>query len=303
MVMMIVISTGSSVGSVDVIGSMTSSKQRRSLFSESLTGTGSATSYVTYSAYQGSASCDGSNVQTYSEFGGFCVYETLLMYYFMVSYSSDDNNVIITTNYYADNKCTTPSTNILLGPGPVSVQKPKTCKDISVSGFFTGSQKYITGATGAPNKEYNVMLTKNYYSTDCSGPITSIATQPLSSCTSGVNGVTMSMKNSCHNSTHYKMEIYKGGDCSGTATTVYQSLGCEAFNLIIMSKNYECVPKEEEKKTITPLVYLAILGVIPILALVYLYRATLFSSCSGKANDGKVHVEKAADGSHQSILP
>lgn len=81
--------------------------------------------------------------------------------------------------------------------------------------------------------------------------------------------------------------------CSGTATSFYLSLGCELDNG--HSYKTECVPKEEEKKAISQLVYLAILGIIPIFAVVYLFRAKLFSSCSSEGGQGKVHVEKVQE--------
>ena len=290
-----------SIGSVGIGSTMTSNKQRRSL-ADSLTGSGSATSYMTTTYYRGSTTCGGNHAGTSSNYGGFCMTDGTT--FWIDSYSSDDKDFIMTTTQYSDNKCTTATATS-------TITNPKTCVDMTqiFQSAVPVSIKFDAG-TGTPKKEYNVLLGKDYYSADCSGPVTSIYTNPLGNCLSDVdNGVTMSMKNSCHNSTHSKREIYmNNGDCSGTATTTYSPLGCESYandddngNGIVtttyFSSNYECVPKEEVKKPITPLVYLAILGVIPIFAVVYLFRATLFSSCSSNTSDNKVYVEKGKDDS------
>jgi hypothetical protein len=168
------------------------------------------------------------------------------------SYSSDDKNVIKTYTVYSDNKCTTVVA--------VSQQNiPKTCQDQSYPQDDDSQQPVVVpfslkidAGTGTPKKEYNVLLSKNYYSAVCAGPVTSINTSPLDNCASDVdNGVTMSMKISCHNSTHYKREMYNGDSCSGTATTAYLSLGCESYGSD-ESSNYECVPYDIYNKGPSP---------------------------------------------------
>ena len=54
-----------------------------------------------------------------------------------------------------------------------------------------------------------------------------------------------------------------------------------------------CIPlKEEKPKKISDLVYIAIIGILPIFAVAYIYRAKLFNAFS-KGNDNKVHIEKS----------
>ena len=268
------------------IGSRKMSSQQRRSLTESWTGSGSASSYMTSNYFPESATCDGL-VSTSTNIGGYCITDGTT--YWIDSYKSDANNIMTTNTVYQENTCTTVVTS--------STQTiPKTCIDLSQVQQSPFSMKIIDAGEGSPKKEHNVILTKDYYSADCSGPMKRFSTAPLDKCQSGTdNGVTISSKGSCHNSTHYKLEYYAtSGSCTGTASTFYGSLACEPDGNG-QSSNYECVPKEEEKKEISPLVYLAILGLIPILGVVYLFRARLFSSCSGKGSEGKVYVEKAQE--------
>ena len=191
-----------SIGSVGIGSTMTSNKQRRSL-ADSLTGSGSATSFKTTTLYRGSTTCGGNNAGTRSNYGGFCMTDGTD--FWIDSYSSDDTNVIMTTTQYSDNKCTTAIASN-------AITNPKTCADMTqIFGSAAPISIKLDAGTGTPKKEYNVILGKSYLSADCSGPVTSINTSPLDYCVSEVdNGVTTSLKVSCHNSTHYKMEIYNG---------------------------------------------------------------------------------------------
>lgn len=267
--------------------------------------TGEATSYATNNQYSSSASCDGSAILTNTYIGGYCI-ETLFTSgsnngsaYFASSFKSNDTHVIRTIIFYQDSTCITPFLWLSIIPIISTTKYPKACKN-TTDNHGASSERYITASSGNPNKDFSgVILVDIFFSNDCTGPVHQFLTQQNGICMSeNDNGVKSSRKTDCHNSTHSKSESFLDNDsCSGKASTVnFIKMGCSAFNSGGGSMQSSCIPLKEDiymPKRISDLVYLAIIGILPIFALIYIYRAKLFNAFSKKGNESKVHIDQS----------